>query len=185
MEEEWKIASGRKECARCGRKFEEGETLFSALYEEGYEFKRLDYCRACWGGSGEGTFSFWRTQVPPNDEPNPLPPNEALLEMFRKLREGSNARREQFRYVLALLLRRKKVLKLLRRDRRAGGEEVLVLEERGSGENSSVTVPRLSEAEAKGLSDELSGLLNARVEASEGSRSEDDEDRGAGVPGGG
>ena len=180
MEEEWKIASGRKECAVCGHKFEEGESLYSVLYEDDQELRRSDYCVACWSGRDEGAFSHWRTHVPLKNEPAPLPPMEVLLDLFRKFGETQQPRREQFRYVLALLLLRKRVLKLLRTERGPEGE-VFVLEHGATGEVFYVPVPRLSPIEVESLSGELGKLLNARIGSSQGSRSDEGENRRPGV----
>ncbi len=176
--EEWKIASGRKECTVCGHRFDEGENLYSVLYEDEEGFKRSDYCLGCWGGRGEGAFSHWRTQVPLRNEPAPLPPGEVLLDLFRKFGERREPRREQFRYVIALLLLRKKVLKLVRTERGAEGE-ILALEHGRGGEAYRVPVPRLSPVEVEALSGELGKLLNAQIGSSESSRSEEGEDRGS------
>jgi len=184
MEEDWKIASGRKECHGCGRQFAEGEGLYSVLYETEDELKRADFCTECWRGSDEGAFSFWRTRVPVKNEPNSLPPGEALLELFRRLGESSYPRKEQFRYVLALLLLRKRLLKLIRTERK-DDQEVFVLEDRKTGEDVPVTVPRLTDTEVKVVSEELGKLLNARVDSGKDPRSETDEDRRACVQGSG
>ena len=184
MEEDWKIASGRKECRGCGRQFKEGESLYSVLYEFEDELQRADFCTECWEGSDERAFSFWRTCVPVKSEPHPLPPSEALLELFRRMAKSTDARRDQFRYVLALLLLRKRLLKLVRKERDAGGE-VFVLEDRGADEEVTVSAPRISESEVRAVSEELGRLLNARIDAEVGPRREEDENRGACVQGGG
>jgi len=184
MEEDWKIASGRKECGGCRKQFKEGEGLYSVLYEYENELQRVDFCTECWKGSDESAFSFWRTSVPVKNEVNPLPPSEALLEMFRRIEKSSDARRDQFRYVLALLLLRKRLLKLVRTERKDGGE-VYVLEDRRAGEEVTVLVPRLSGSEVEAVSDELGRLLNARIATEVAARSEEDEDRGSGIQSGG
>jgi hypothetical protein len=86
-----------------------------------------------------------------------------VLDFFHRL-EGEEERQKLcFRYVLGLMLMRKKLLKFSGVHRGEGGEEVL-LTDPGSGVEYRVCDPKLSPAEVTGLTEEVGKLLNVQFE---------------------
>jgi hypothetical protein len=160
---QWKIAKSHQTCVLCGAKFDTTQGYFSALFEQGSSFERRDYCAACFKEHRPpDVYSFWKTAVPEEDEGKPRRPvldAESVLEFFRRLGEERDPRRVSFRFVLALMLARKKVLKLERNARAADGAEVLVFVERRSGERHEVPSLQMDEAALTAASGELGRLL--------------------------
>ena len=127
-------------CALSGRKLEPGETYMATLVEPESEetisrknepaaalgFKRLDVCIEAWEQKHrpEGLFNYWRTIVPePNQKRKLFVDNAVLLNLFIRLGETDRSERLAFRFVLGLILIRKKILRYDRTDRRAGKDE--------------------------------------------------------------
>lgn len=117
--QDWKIQKGSRSCRRCGREFQEGEIVYSAIHERtGDEFDRKDLCGECWPleTAEEGhdpPFSFWKTRVPALKEVARISFDQ-VEQFFWKLidrREGTGED-SRLAYPLALLLLRKKVLRL-------------------------------------------------------------------------
>ena len=160
----WEISKVGPHCAACGRGFAEEEDLFSGLYDEQTAFVRRDYCAACWAeAERDKVFSHWRTRVPKKDEPpKRLVDDDVLRNFFHRLEGESEPLKVNFRYVLALLLIRKKLLKFtaIRRD---GDQEWLVLHDRAEDRDHEVLNPELSEDEVAAVTEECGKVLNMRL----------------------
>lgn len=104
-------------CAATGRPLVPGEHYVAALIEkkpeEGEGLLRADYSEDAWASSPrpEGLFAFWRTTADDSKSDGPkFIDDAALLEMFQQLDGATEPKRVAFRYVLALLLIRKRLL---------------------------------------------------------------------------
>ncbi len=165
---EWKIPKGRRACAGCQREFQPEEPILSVLRDEVVEGRpalvRDDRCSACEPGAPrDGALSHWRTAAPRPDAPKrPRIDEEAVAELFRNLASDPDPARRPLRYVLALILTRRKVLRF------TGGEgegeaRVLLLEERATGEVHKIPDLPLSEADIDRVTDEIRGLFQGEV----------------------
>lgn len=125
---EWKIHRRESGCSSCGKAFEESEALFSLLHLGEDALRREDQCAACFQDPGEqepGTprdLLFWRTHHQNDPRARFAVDFEALSELFLALESRTEERLLELRYVVALLLLRKKRLKLVGVRRRADGE---------------------------------------------------------------
>lgn len=123
---EWKFARRQDRCSACGKDLEEGERHVSALSISGEDLARADVCLACWEGRGlRGELFFWYTRSRSGRRGLQLD-----LPMLEQLFQGLEGREEEalveLRYVLCLLLMRKRRLKLVRVSREPAGELLLV-----------------------------------------------------------
>lgn len=172
---EWRIAKLGQACCQCGAAFAPGQAYVSALFQEAASFSRQDYCAGCFQSRRpENVFYFWKA-TRPEPEANarkerrrqPAVDVEYVLEFFKRLEsappgaepEGGAAQRLAFRYVLALMLARKKVLVLQGRNADAGGREVHTFAERHGGQTHLVPEPALSPEQMTAVSAELGTLL--------------------------
>jgi hypothetical protein len=123
---EYDIARPSRTCAASGRELSPGSVVFSALAADGAALRRLDYAAECWHGPPEGTLAWWKTRLPLSGEHGPkLAPGEILLSVFQQLE--TQPERRELRYVLALLLVRRRVMKLESTTQEADGTETLEL----------------------------------------------------------
>ncbi len=170
LEKEYKIGASTRTCHRCGRRLEVGEEYFSAVTDAGPDagadevFQRHDFCLGCWSPDPAAYFSFWKTRVP---EPPPARPRgprlvdpARLMELFEHLADADDPPARRFRYVLALVLMRKKRLRLVEGRRLRGGGEQLTLREVGTGRRHVVLCPTLSEEEIRSVTDRLGAVLD-------------------------
>ena len=143
-------------CARTGRGFAAGEIFYSALVR-GAGLDRLDVAAEAWSGPPEGTIAWWRSRYPEAGEAGPaLAPVDALLDALEGLEEDGD---EPLRYLLALELTRRRVLRIVD-DRDAGqDDEELVVTCRRRGRDYRVRVVSPAEAAAAGVEDRLAALL--------------------------
>jgi hypothetical protein len=115
-----------RQCAASGRTFAPGEAYFSTLHIEGGAAVRRDYSAAEWRGPVDDAIAWWKSRVPDHDAAKPkLAPQDVLLNLFTELADRPSE--AEFRYVLGLLLVRRRIVKL-EDTRRDDAGEVLVLE---------------------------------------------------------
>ena len=122
---EYEIERSAKSCAVTGRKLRPAR-VFSALIAEGAELKRCDYSVQAWQGPPPGTVGWWKSQMPDQHARRPhWAPNDVLLNFFDEL--AGQADKQDMRYVLALLLVRRRVMRMEEEQRDEAGHERLVL----------------------------------------------------------
>lgn len=163
MQQDWNIKSRSEACDATGRPFEEGEIFYTALLQDkGGSFRRIDLSEEAWNAragdpSAEPIFSSWRSKF----EPPAPPPPEALRRddaegMLRQLMESQDPAHKNTRYLLAVMLERKRIL----RPRAAEGKDLLVYEHASTGETFLIADPHLSLADLVAVQEEVSSLLS-------------------------
>ncbi|MGB9687865.1 hypothetical protein [Thermogutta sp.] len=119
---DFEIQRCTRHCAVTGREFKPGEVFYSVLLPEGNAWKRLDYSAESWHGPPEGCIAWWRTQMPAPEQKRQWAPSEVMVRCLEELAERPD--RADFRYVLALLMIRRRILRL-EETRRENGTEIL------------------------------------------------------------
>ncbi|HYG74030.1 MAG TPA: hypothetical protein VEK08_03405 [Planctomycetota bacterium] len=164
-EHEWKISKPAASCCACQAAFVAEQRTFSALLQNADGLQRQDYCESCFQARRpENVFYFWRT-VQPNpdsDDSKPQRPRvdvDYVLDFFKRLEGDSNTQRIAFRYILALMLARKKMLVFESKKKDAAGQDLHLFREKRGGQLHSVLEPSLSEEEISTVSAELGVLL--------------------------
>jgi hypothetical protein len=123
---DYEIERSAKCCAATGREFAPGEEFYSVLIAAGAELKRCDYSTQAWQGPPPGTVGWWKSQMPDQHARRSYwAPNDVLLNFFDEL--GQQPDKEDMRYVLALLLVRRRVMRMEEEQRDEAGHERLVL----------------------------------------------------------
>jgi hypothetical protein len=146
-------------CAATGRALQPGERYFGVILDEAGKFVRKDFAADAWPGPPAGAVGFWTGRVPKADD-NRRPPvnDEVLAECLARLAGDPDPGRQNFRYVVALLLMRRKRLKFEDTARR-DGRDVMILCDAKTGVRHEVADPRLTEAEMAGVQNEVFRLL--------------------------
>jgi hypothetical protein len=156
---DYQIQEHTRCCAATGRELRPGERFYTVLLEEAGKFVRKDYSSEAWQGPPEGTFSFWSGRVPArNEDRRPRIDDEMLVDCFGRLEGETEPGRLNFRYVLALLLMRRKRLKF-EEVRTEDGQEVLCLRCSRTRASHQVVNPRLTEEEMAAVQDEVFKVL--------------------------
>jgi len=161
LTQEWNIQSRALQCAVSGRPFEKGERVFSALYWREGQYQRVDLCAAAWQARNDNIepLSAWQTDFvpPPPPEPETLRKDDAESLLRRLVAENAPGTRNA-RYILALMLERKKVVRQIERQRQEG-QSILVYEHLPSGEVWLIEDPGLKLGELSAVQDEVAHLL--------------------------
>ena len=109
---DWAIGRTSGRCAVSGRELAEGERYYAVLFDRGDTFERRDYSEACWEGPPEGAFCSWRARIPERRErKRQFVDDQVLMDFFERLGGESEESKVQFRFVLTLILMRKRLLK--------------------------------------------------------------------------
>ncbi len=123
---DFEIQRCARKCAKTDREFSAGETFYSVLMSEGAEVVRRDYCQEAWDGAPENALGWWKCQLPEsNARKAHWAPNDVMLDYFERL-QGQPGQ-EDVRYVLALLMARKRIVRVEDTETDETGREVLVV----------------------------------------------------------
>ena len=159
---DYQIQPNTRRCAATGKELEPGSKFYTVLLDQGGKFVRQDYSNEAWQGPPEGAFSFWAGRVPPPEAGRrPRIYDELLLDCFNRLKGETEPGRVSFRYVIALLLMRRKRLKF--EDVRVeDGREILCLRCPQTKATHEVVNPALSDDAIKTVQDEVFKVLGWR-----------------------
>ena len=161
MARQWQLDTPTGRCVATGRTLGEGEEFYTVILEEGESFRRVDYSSEAWQGPPDGAYCHFKTHVPTREKRKKLlVDNEMLVSFFLRLGEETEPARVRFRFVLALMLMRKR---LLRYDTAASPDGVetwkmTLLQDKSTHE---VIDPKLSDDQIAGVSEQLSAILHS------------------------
>jgi len=174
MAQQWEVAKPAGVCAVTGREIAEGEEFYTALFEEGDSFRRADYCLDAWQGPPEGSFCHFKSRLPVKEKRKKLlVDNEVLLNFFQRLAGEEQEARVQFRFVLALILMRKRLLRYEGSTTENGVETWNMMLVRDHSQHQVVN-PRLTEEQIESVSGQLGAILH--TDMGEWSGEEESED---------
>ena len=158
------------QCQATGRALEPGETYIATLCDDEQTdgFIRVDVSEDAWdsGHRPERLFSYWKTTVARPDERRQLfVDDEVLMSIFEQLADDERPQRQAFRFVLALVLMRKRLLRYV--DRVGTGEDER-WRFRLPGQDPDAPLlevrnPHLTDDDVRELTDQLSEILQGEL----------------------
>jgi hypothetical protein len=161
LTQEWNIQSRALQCAVSGRPFEKGERVYSALYWREGQYVRVDLNGDSWHARNDNIepLSAWQADfVPPTPPPPETLRKDDAESLLRRLVAANHSATLNSRYILALMLERKRVLRQIERQHQEG-VSTLVYEHLPSGEVWLIEDPGLRLGELKSVQDEVAQLL--------------------------
>ena len=170
MARQYNIARSAGQCFRCEKELGEREEFMAVIRDEEGEFQRQDWCLACWdsddrdSGQTQSLFGQWRTRMPARQaRKRTFVDDEMLVGFFQRLAGATEPARQSFRFVLALVLMRKKLLVYERSDTDDAGEETWTMRLKGTDETQQVLNPRLDEDKIDEVGEQLSQILQGAL----------------------
>ncbi len=163
---DWNIQARAHECQACRTAFSARQPYHTLLFQTKEGVQRLDVCEACWGGQysegasdRKGFISFWQGvyEPPPTAPPDPIQ-KETAETLLRKLIELNDPRYAAAGFILAVMLERKRLLKVkeqLVRD----GHRVYIYEQPKSGDVFTIADPALQLDQLEPVQREVASLL--------------------------
>jgi len=162
INQEWSIQSRADRCAVTGVEFQDGDHFYTLLFEEGGVLRREDLSEPAWRERNDNRqpFSFWRSkfEAPPPGAPEPLA-KQTAEDLLRGYMAESSAQHAAARYLLAVMLERKKLLKEVEARRTAEGGLTRVYEHTKTGEVFVIPDPELRLDQIEQVQAEVAGLL--------------------------
>jgi len=148
-------------CQGCDREFETGDRVTSALYSLEEGFARRDWCEGCFTGpeGDPAPFSWWAAEVPEPEKKKAVFDLGVARDFLSRLLLENAPERASLRYLLTLLLMRKRGVKLLEQFADPRGEIMVVKVPPSETEHEIVCDP-IDEAEAESLRAELDRLFD-------------------------
>jgi len=166
MLSEWEIKARSRHCARTQEAFENGSTIYTLLFRERVGFRREDISEKAWLEIRDSAapFSFWKSkfQVAPPPAAEPMP-KESVEELLRRLMLEDRLEDLNARYVLAILLERKRTLKQVD-IRETAEDKILIYEHAKTGEAFIIQDPRLRLDQLDSVQQEIYSLLARQPE---------------------
>jgi len=154
-----------KTCAATGQELRPGSVCHSVLVDRDGDLVRLDFSEEGWTTPPEGTVAQWKCVVPaPVEVKRKLFDADALMSYFDQLTAEADPLNEKLRYILAILLLRKRRLKLDDSRWEANAEFLQLTSTQGEG-TYEVRDLQLSEEELAELQETLNAHLAAEWSA--------------------
>jgi hypothetical protein len=170
--QDWKFRSRSHQCCYTGEPFADGEQFYTCIFidpqSDGY--LRRDYSSKNWKlirkNLDPPPFSFWKsTYEAPQAEgkTEAIESHSAEATLRRMIDEGDPAT-ENARYILALMLERKKTLRPVdEKESDSGGGRLIIYEHKESGEIFIVTDPQLKLDDIEAIQTEVAALLGEKM----------------------
>ena len=162
---EWNIQSRAHTCEICSQPFADKQAYHTLLFDEKQGLRRSDVCEACWQkqyagnqASQTGFISHWQgifAVPPPVVEAIQKATAETLL---RKLIEQNDPKHAPAAFILAVMLERKRLLKVKETLQREG-RRVFVYEHPGMGDLFTIVDPDLHLDQLEQVQQDVAALL--------------------------
>jgi hypothetical protein len=168
MAKEYNISKTSGQCASCKEPMVADQEFMATVRETEDDFVREDYCIQCWDAqprqSGPDMLGVWRSRVPqPEQKKKLFVDDELLVNFFQRLEGAEEPAKINFRFVLALVLMRKRVLVYDRMTKGAEGNETWSMHFKGSDQVHQVVDPRMNEEQIAAVSQHLGQILEGEL----------------------
>ena len=161
MANDWEMPRRSEACCTCARAFEPGEALRACLYETPDGYQRRDFCLSCEPPAEPPTVASWQTHRPlPAAKAMPVFDRQTIYQLFVNLMDTEHPQQIRLRFMLGLLLWRKKALKLEGSETTDEGEVWRFSVPRGEGQHR-VLRPDLDEEQLDRLGAQLETILES------------------------
>lgn len=163
---EWNIQSRAHACQACNQPFADKQVYHTLLFDEKGELRRLDVCDPCWvsqfsegGTDKKDVISRWHGvyEVPPAAPPEAIEKENAET-LLRKLIELNEPKYGAVCYILAVMLERKRLLKVKEQMKREG-QRIFVYEQPKTGDIFTIADPDLQLNQLEEVQRDVAQLL--------------------------
>ncbi|MBW7991201.1 MAG: hypothetical protein FVQ84_14455 [Planctomycetes bacterium] len=164
--DQWEVNKPLGLCYGTGRKIEPGEEYFGALIEIDEGLQRLDYCADYWESEKPNVFCYWKSKLPhPDEKKRIFVDDNMLMAFFERLENETEQEKVNFRFVLALILMRKRLLKY-DETRDEDDKEIWrlrIVGDKSADNRAEVINPHLDEEQVSQLSSQIGQILHTDV----------------------
>lgn len=162
---DWNIQSRSRTCEGCAQPFVDQAPCHTLLFEEAAELRRQDLCQRCWelkhekdARERQGFLSHWQGVFEAPPEPTEPIQKESAETLLRKLVEREDPRYIPAGYILAVMLERKRLLRVKEQLQRDSGR-VFVYEHAKTGDVFTIVDPGLQLTQLEAVQRDVAALL--------------------------
>lgn len=174
---EWNIQARAHACQSCGKPFADKQPFHTLLFDAKKYFERMDVCEPCWTAQHsqaterKGFVSHWQSVYvpPPVNAPDPIQKDTAES-ILRKLVERNDPQYAGACYILAVMLERKRILKVKAQHQR-DGQRVFIYEHSKTGDLLTVPDPNLQFDQLDQVQKDIDHLLEHGLDIPAGANS--------------
>ncbi len=170
---EWNIQPRARACHACGESFGDRQHYHTLLLDARGNYERLDVCERCWAADYQhgaadrsGFVSHWQGLF---ETPAPRPEaiqKETAESVLRKLIARDQPEEQAVRFILAVMLERKRILKV-REQFRHEGQRVFLYEHGATGDAFTIVDPELRLDQLENVRRDVARLLEQGATAPE------------------
>lgn len=156
---QWEISKPLGVCSGTGGQIEPGHEYYGALVEGDEGLERRDYSQEYWEDNKPEVYCYWKTILPTGEEKKKIfIDDDMLFAFFDRLAEEDEQEKIDFRFVLTLVLMRKKLLKY-QNNKTEDGNEIWVLKDMRTKDMTEVVNPGLSEERMDQLKEQMGQIM--------------------------
>lgn len=168
---DWNFQSRAHVCRACEQPFANRQPYHTLLAHDRHELVRQDVCEACWKAQfsegakdRKGFISHWVGEY----EPPPAAPPDAIQKenaetVLRKLMEKNDPKYRAAAYILAVMLERKKILKV-KAQLKENGVRIFVYEQPKTGDVFTIPDPELQLTQLEAVQRQVAALMEHGLE---------------------
>ena len=158
------VSRPQGKCGVCGAPIEPDQRLMTALRETPAGYERIDVETGCWEKfDRKDVVAFWQTVMPRPEQKKKLFVDDTVLcEIFERLGTAEEAPKLAFRFVLGLILMRKRLV-IYEDTRKEGEKEVWKVRMKGKPETLDLVNPHLGEEQVRDVSTQLNEILQQEM----------------------
>ena len=151
-------------CAVSARAIAPGEKYFAAVREIPEGIERLDISPECWGAfTKDDLLAYWQTIMPKADQKKKLlVDDEVLCTLFERLADSTEPVKIHFRFVLGLILMRRRLV-IYEETRHADGKDTWIVRMKGKDQRLELIDPKMNEQQVAEVSQQLGQILNEEL----------------------
>jgi len=160
----YQVSRPQGQCMLCNKPIAPNDKFMAALTETSEGFSRTDCCVECWEKfDKKGVLAYWRMTMPTPDQKKKVFVDDAILcELLERLADVAEPAKISFRFVLALILMRKRLVSH-EGSRKDADKEIWVIKLRGKTDLLDLINPHLDETQILDVSRQLSDILNQEM----------------------
>jgi hypothetical protein len=162
---EWNIQSRAHACTACEKPFSDKQPYQTVLFDDHAEFRRHDLCEDCWqrdfgpdARDKKGFISYWQGTYEAPHRLEEVVPRENAESLLRKLIEQNDPAHAPAAYILAVMLERKRLLKVKEQVIR-DGHRIFIYEQPKTGDVFTIADPNLQLNQLEAVQRDVAQLL--------------------------
>lgn len=160
----YQVAKPLGVCHIRNQPIEPGQKFMAALRETPAGFERLDISLDAWPEfDRKDVIGFWQTVMPKSEQKKKVfVDDQVLCEIFERLADTTEPPKLNFRFVLGLILMRKRMI-VYEDTRVDAGREIWQVRFKGRDDKLNLVNPKLDEQQVMEVSQQLSEILNEEI----------------------